>query len=165
MSFPRPYGNGRIQLSSNPTKKRELKSKAIGVLLPFNASNGGVFVSSFVTEDQVLSNLKNLLLTRRGERYAQPTFGTDIYNLLFEQIADEDQFIEDIRTNILEAIQLWLPYISVTRLNVVINPEIGNANQDHAIKIEMGVTITNTGINKEVVLYIDDTGQMNLVTV
>ena len=37
-------------------------------------SGGSVFALSYSTEEQALSNLKNLLATNRGERYMQPRF-------------------------------------------------------------------------------------------
>ena len=73
---------------------------AVGVMLPFNGnalgrsdiqhyasgsrSGDGVFALSFSTEQQAISNLKNLLLTRKGERFMQPDFGTRIFDSLFE---------------------------------------------------------------------------------
>ena len=35
------------------------------------------------------SNLKNLLLTKKGERVLQPNFGSGLQDLLFEPIDDE----------------------------------------------------------------------------
>jgi len=43
-------------------------AKPIGITIPFNNPNG-IFNQSFTNVRQVLSNLKNLLLTARGERY------------------------------------------------------------------------------------------------
>ena len=78
----------------------ETPDKAIGILLPFNNSSNArpdtlnyasgsisgkqLFGQSYSTEEQVISNLKNLLLTRKGERVMQPLFGTDIFDKLFE---------------------------------------------------------------------------------
>ena len=61
-------------------------AKPIGITIPFNKPNG-IFHQSFTNVKQVLSNLKNLLLTARGERYMLPTFGTDIKTILFENIS------------------------------------------------------------------------------
>ena len=79
---------------------------AVGVLLPFNGdapgrtfnqnyasgsvSGASVFAQSYSTEDQAISNLKNLLLTRKGERFMQPDFGTRIFDSLFETIITGD---------------------------------------------------------------------------
>ena len=61
------------------------KNTAIGVMLPLGGTP--IFKSSYTTEEQTLSNLKNLLLTRKGERPFQPEFGTEIYSLLFENLS------------------------------------------------------------------------------
>ena len=58
---------------------------AVGVKLPFGKPNG-LFSQSYTTEEQAVSNLKNLLLTRKGERPFQPLFGSDVYFQLFELI-------------------------------------------------------------------------------
>ena len=57
-------------------------NRAIGVKFPFNAP--GVFKKTFTTFDQASTNIKTLLLTRKGERYIQPNFGTDLLNVIFE---------------------------------------------------------------------------------
>ena len=59
------------------------KNVAIGI--PFPLGGTPIFSSTFTTEEQALSNLKNLLLTRKGERPFQPLFGTDIPSFLFEK--------------------------------------------------------------------------------
>jgi hypothetical protein len=81
-------------------KPYEDDDQPIGILLPLNkgaqgksptanyadkASGGkGVFESSYTTKDAVVTNLKNLILTQKGERYMQPNFGTNIRKVLFE---------------------------------------------------------------------------------
>ncbi len=56
----------------------------IGISIPFTNTDGGLFPITFTTRDQAISNLKNLLLTREGERLFLPTFGTNIQDVLFE---------------------------------------------------------------------------------
>jgi hypothetical protein len=60
---------------------------ALGITLPFNGPFG-LFTSTYTTQQQALSNLKNLLLTAKGERVNQPKFGTDLIRLLFEPNTD-----------------------------------------------------------------------------
>ena len=76
-----------------------------------------LFTRSFTTDDQAVSNLKNLLLTRKGERYNLPTFGSSLLNLIFEP--NTDQLIQAIQDTIKEAVSFWLPYIQITNINVI----------------------------------------------
>ena len=66
----------------------EYNDYAIGITLPIQIGQVA-FNQSFVTSDQVESNLKNLLLTKKGERLLQPNFGTNLHNLLFEPNDEE----------------------------------------------------------------------------
>jgi phage baseplate assembly protein W len=89
---------------------------AVGVKLPFVKKDGGLFDSSYTTTEQAISNLKNLILTRKGERYYLPEFGTDIHNILFENdVASTRQYVYETITT---AIEDWLPYIGITSLEV-----------------------------------------------
>ena len=53
----------------------EYSDYAIGITLPLTFGQN-TFEQSFLTKDQVKSNIKNLLLTKRGERIIQPEFGS-----------------------------------------------------------------------------------------
>ena len=58
---------------------KSAKGKAPSSNYATNPSTGkGVFESSYTTQQAVISNLKNLILTTKGERYMQPEFGTSI---------------------------------------------------------------------------------------
>jgi phage baseplate assembly protein W len=88
---------------------------ALGIDLSFD--NPGVFKSNYETKQQAKSNLKNLLLTRVGERYHQVTFGTNLLNILFQPNVIELK--EDIANEISNAISFWLPYISIQDLTII----------------------------------------------
>ena len=84
-------------------------SIGLGISLPFNAP--GLFSTTYTTEAQVKSNLKNLLLTRVGERYMQPTFGTRLLDVVFEP--SDDDFKQQVDDAIREPINYWLPYVQI----------------------------------------------------
>ena len=87
------------------------QDKSVGVTLPLRKGNNGYFEVSYTTKDQIKSNIKSLLLTQKGERVMQPNFGSDLRKRLFEPITqDLDSIIED---NITEAINTWMPYVTV----------------------------------------------------
>ena len=63
----------------------------IGLKLPFNRGKSGLFSQSQTTLEQAGSNIKNLLLTAKGERVMQPDFGSRLRDLLFEQYTEDLQ--------------------------------------------------------------------------
>ena len=94
---------------------------AVGVKLPFRRGNMGYFDQNFTTLEQAKSNIKNLLLTMKGERIMQPTFGTDLYKILFEPMTE--MLTDDIKDVITDAILEWLPYINLQEVIVDLSPD------------------------------------------
>jgi len=105
---------------------------AIGVGLPFNAASGG-FKLNYVTEDQIHSNLKNLLLTMKGERVMHPTFGTDLYKLMFEPGA-ESILEEQATTTIQAAVSEWMGFVTVKQVQAAMNGNILNLLVSYEVK-------------------------------
>tara|TARA_R100000005_G_C4925169_1_gene156655 strand:- start:178 stop:609 length:432 start_codon:yes stop_codon:yes gene_type:complete len=105
----------------------EFNNYAVGITLPIQRGNDGYFAQSFRTFDQVRSNLKNLLLTKKGERILQPEFGSGLHDLLFNPATEK--FEEDLETTINDSVAKWLPYIIVEDINVDISKEQTDNNQ------------------------------------
>ena len=116
----------------NPLDLR--KNIAIGVSLPFK----GPFTSTFTTRDQIKSNLINLLLTNKGERIMNPTFGCDIKKQLFQNITTELQ--QKIINIIVEAVSIFMPEIQVGLIEVTPNIDYNQVN----ITIYYKIIISNT---------------------
>ena len=122
---------------------------AVGVKLPFGKPNG-LFAQSFTTEEQAVSNLKNLLLTRKGERPFQPLFGSDVYQQLFENI---DINLEDrISDTLSEDIKFWLPYIVIDNIDIETEPD------RNFIRIQLRFRVTEQGANQQIILFYDSAG-------
>ena len=129
------------------------KNVAIGVMLPLGGSP--LFKLSYTTEDQSISNLKSLLLTRKGERPFQPFFGTDVYSLLFEQMTNDLE--SSLSESLTADINYWLPYIIINSVNV-------NVNEDtNRINISLNYKVTETGANRNITMNITSQGSMTLV--
>ena len=105
----------------------EFNNYAVGITLPIQRGNEGYFRQSFRTFDQVRSNLKNLLLTKKGERLLQPEFGSGLHDLLFNPATEK--FEEDLETTVNDAVAKWLPYIIVEDINIDISKEQTDNNQ------------------------------------
>ena len=91
----------------------------IGLKLPFGRSKSGLFGKTQTTLEQAGSNIKNLLLTAKGERVMQPNFGSRLRDLLFEQYTED--LTERIKQEIQEAMSTWLPYIDIAQVDVIQN--------------------------------------------
>tara|TARA_R100000234_G_C4853470_1_gene116167 strand:+ start:98 stop:511 length:414 start_codon:yes stop_codon:yes gene_type:complete len=90
---------------------------SIGLELPFARSSRGLFGQTETTLEQAGHNIKNLLLTAKGERVMQPDFGSDLRTLLFEQ--SDENISERIRESIDEAMSTWLPYIDISDIDII----------------------------------------------
>ena len=120
---------------------------AIGVKFPFDGP--GIFRKTFTTDDQALTNIKSLLLTRKGERYEQPNFGTDLLNVLFEPITDGlKSFIEE---TISDSINFWLPYIQISSIDIVTFED--DPTLQYNVKIAINFDLIETVENDTIVIF------------
>lgn len=97
--------------------------KALGVRLPF-ASSGSPFILNYTTNDQVKSNIINVLLTNPGERINEPLFGVGIYDQLFKQEVNA----ETLKARIQRQTELFVPEVEIENLEVSQNDHIVNIN-------------------------------------
>lgn len=152
------------QESTKQLTQQELKNlKPIGVTIPFDKKNG-IFNQSYTDREQVISNLRNLLLTRKGERIMQPEFGTDLQYYLFEQITDELEFQEKLIGEIRSSLNFWMPYVSIQDLKVDTNPVSDGriVEPNHAVVITLKLYISGVNIYLPVRLLISETGNLSL---
>ena len=108
----------------------------VGIRFPLDHNQTGFFRRSKTIREQVKSNIRNLLLTEKGERVFQPNFGSNLKSLLFEQItpASLDNLDGDIRNSI----STWLPYVNIN--NLVVVQDDRNKNQV-LISLEYSTTL------------------------
>jgi phage baseplate assembly protein W len=129
------------------------RNVAIGVVLPMGGNP--LFKLSYTTEEQALSNLKNLLLTRKGERPFQPLFGTNIYSILFEQLSLDTSTV--LKDSLEDDIKFGLPYIIIDDL--VITQE----NDFNRINIMLNVRVSQNGVNTPIIIMVSDQGSITIV--
>ena len=87
---------------------------SIGIALPLDHSTEvGFFERTPTMLEQMKSNIKNLLLTRKGERLGNPEFGSDLYFSIFEQEGDVESKIEE---SIRSAMSRWLPDVIINNI-------------------------------------------------
>ena len=81
---------------------------------------------------------------------------------MFENIASEDEFFDSLKNEIRGAINEWMPYLVVNRLDANLADEQED-DRDHSIKISLVVQIVDTGIYLPIQIFIDETGNLNIV--
>lgn len=116
----------------------DFDSYAYGITLPVKRGNTGFFEQAFTSFEQAKSNLKNLLLTKKGERIMQPDFGTGLHSLLFEQI--DENLETKIEETITQNVSYWLPYINIKNIDVDMSDELKDKNQ---VNLSLQFTVGN----------------------
>ena len=111
----------------------QTNSNSIGLGISFSETSP-IFRSIYITNDQAYENLKTLILTRTGERYMEPNFGTELLYIIFEpSVKNLKQEISDI---LLQPIAYWLPYINVENLDIITNED------DNTLEHNIQITLT-----------------------
>ena len=116
--------------------------KAIGVKLPF--SSDSVFTSTFTSREAIKTNLIDFFLTAKGERYLNPTFGSEIKSFLFEHINTDN--IKLIDSVVRKEIKLFFPRIEPITISTTGDPNT------HTLQFSMTYTVKQTNIEDEVVI-------------
>lgn len=109
----------------------------IGITLPIRLGRTGMFEQSTSSLQQTRSNLKNLLLTKKGERIMQPELGCDLWRVLFEQITEDSKLLA--RTAVVDAVDRWLPFLEIAEfeLETPVNDDV------HKIRIQVSYRFRN----------------------
>jgi phage baseplate assembly protein W len=115
---------------------KEFDTYAYGITLPLKRGGNGYFEQAFTSFEQAKSNLKNLLLTKRGERVMQPEFGTGLESLLFEPM--DDSFEGKLTEVITQTVSYWLPYINIEEIDIEMTDEMKDRHIAH-MKIQFTV--------------------------
>lgn len=113
----------------------EFDSVAYGIASPTKRGNV-MFEQTFTSLDAAKSNLRNLLLTKRGERVMQPNFGTGLHSLLFEPM--DNEFEQKLQETITDSVRFWLPYITIENIEVDMSDEMKDRHTA-GMKIEFTV--------------------------
>lgn len=115
-----------------------LPDVAIGVSIPFTGK--AVFNQTFITKDQIKSNLINFFLTNKGERYMNPGFGGNLRATLFESISSNT--LDGLETQIKDQLEILFPTVVVENLEVTSFPD------DQVISINLKYRVLNQALDE-----------------
>jgi phage baseplate assembly protein W len=111
---------------------------AVGVSIPFNSPQ--VFTQTYTTTEQIKSNIINFVLTNKGERVFNPTFGSNIRKYVFEQITPTS--VKSLQTQLLEELSLYFP--NVRFANLIITPIF----DENTINIQINYSVYGDSLNE-----------------
>lgn len=106
--------------------------RGIGISVLFNNGNN-IFNITTTTKEQVKSNLINYILTNKGERMFDPTFGGDLRASLF----NPDSTFDNISARLEYEIYTYVPNIIIK--NIIIN----NQSNKNLVNLVLEYTISN----------------------
>ena len=112
----------------------------IGLELPLTYTPEGYFRRTKTALEQAKSNIRNLLLTNKGERLGNPTFGTNLLSLVFSQ--ENTDLEARVEEEIRAAMSEFLPFINI----VSIETNFSDTNKDTAIvnlRFSLNVDVTS----------------------
>ena len=119
---------------------KQFEDYAIGITLPIQIGNNA-FNQSFITADQIKSNIKNLLLTKRFERLMQPEFGSGIQELLFNM--NDELFADNLENTIVDTLSKWLPFVNVETINI---QQPNDYKDNNKVEVSVSFRISDTQI-------------------
>ena len=112
------------------------QKRGIGISVLFN--NGtNVFNQTFTTKDQVKSNLINYILTDKGERLFNPTFGGNLRASLF----NPDSSFDSVAATLEQEIYAYVPNI------IIRNIAIKKHSDENLVNIILDYSINNQDDN------------------
>jgi phage baseplate assembly protein W len=118
---------------------KQYEDYAVGLALPIQITNVA-FKQNYTEIEQLKSNIKNLLLTKRGERLMNPLFGAGVETVLFEPITSE--FEDKIQTIITKSVDRYITNVDIEEINV----DMSNENKDkNLVNISLKFRSRSTG--------------------
>ena len=127
--------------------------KVLGIGINKISDSNGIFAVNFTTLTQAKDNLKNLILTKKGERLMQPEFGCDVWKVLFEPL-DGILVETSIETSIVEAVSIWLPYLNI---DTIVFDYDENDIDNHTIALDIKFSLmSNPNLGESVQINVNN---------
>jgi phage baseplate assembly protein W len=123
-------------------------TQTYGIVLPITHGPRGYFNQSISVIEQVKSNLNLLLKTKKGERRMNPDFGSGLWNVLFENMADDMTPIID--STIRRDIAKWMSYVNVQSVSVLNNKD----NNYNRLDVSVVFTVPSIGVFEQQTLQV-----------
>ena len=84
----------------------------IGIKTPLQLERGTLFAMHFDLSNQIADNLRNLIMTNKGERLGNPNFGTDLRKTQFN-VANKEDAETEMMAKIQNAVRQFMPFVEL----------------------------------------------------
>jgi hypothetical protein len=139
-----PSNGGFAAEFSNPAL--EFLGKGLKFPFTFQRRSGGAQISTATSSDHahIHESIRQILGTKKGERFMRPDFGTRLHELVFEP---NDQLLDGlIRHEVMEALDAWEPRI------IVIDVTVGTDSADeHLVLVNISYRLISSQIESNMV--------------
>lgn len=128
---------------ANPIKKDQIGTidkKRYGLSFPTGSLNNKGFFAKISGTQLSKANLKQLVLTARGERVMLPNFGTNLRNYLFEQL--DAQTVSNIKKEIMYSFAKYGQGLKLLKMQVLPNDSV-NYQGTQGITVRLFVEVEN----------------------
>jgi phage baseplate assembly protein W len=111
-----------------------------------NINFGTKDLARITNEESIINSLKNIILTKKGERVFQPNFGCNISGLLFENFSKITN--DAIETEIRTAVENFEPRVKTIKVTVV------ESLDNHSIELQLYFTTINNPENVSISFFL-----------
>lgn len=118
--------------------------KSINIKFPLedDKEKNNLFALNYVTKNALVSDLKLLLYTKKGQRYYMSNYGTNLEKFIFQPQDDttEEQILADLR----QSVRDYMPQITIARVQFFTNEdEAYRELLDNELRIKIDFTYTD----------------------
>jgi phage baseplate assembly protein W len=144
---------GRSIQEAEQSPREEVQPPPIGIRTPIQLSDSGLFHMHTDLASQISDNLRNLILTNKGERLGFFDFGADLMPLVFD--LSSEQADQQAMANISAAVKKYMPFVSLEGMQVFVD----RFDNEEVAKVGIRVSYTIPAIDPrlrilEVMLYV-----------
>ena len=97
------------------------------------------FEMNIVTKEALTSNLLLLHLTKKGERYYEPNYGTNLLQFIFEP--KDNLTINEIEAELKDTVKTFIPEVSITKIQFYEDfDDSGQALKENELRVVIDFT-------------------------
>ena len=120
------------QLYVETANNKIISNKPIGISTPLTKgfrNNESLFKMHYVLENQIDDNLKNLLMTKKGERLGFASFGTNLVKIFSLTNSTKDEIEEIAMSEINKTVSTYMPFLELLDFSSEIDEDLSNKKE------------------------------------